>query len=729
MNTDMFRLSLQQMRDSDWALFEKMSSCFLVSEYEDIRTMAHPSGDGGRDSELFHSGQKPFIVFQYSISSDWRGKIGRTYRRLSKEFPEARFLIYMTNQVIGGKGDELKSKFMQKGLGLDIRDMNWFIERANTDPNRENSANEIVDKIARPFLRGEEIIEKASSPLSTKEAKAALLYLGLQLQDDLTAKGLTKVSFDALVRATLRPTDSNNRLTRGQIHEAIHRVLPSSDKIATTQYIDAALKRLAKRYIRWWQKDDTFCLTHEETIRIEERLANAENNKADFEECVLQECVHCLSDSTPYTDADIADIQIRVPRIIEKFMLHQGEEFAAAVRADRLNRISYKELLDIILADIDQFRPQTELLANYPKLLSTIIQNLMGNASASTCSYLRRLSNSYTLLSFLNQTPDVQAATRKLFSHGKVWLDTTVLLPLFAEQLQDDENSRKFSTIFGICSEMGVEFRVTTGIIQEVNAHMNKALSCSRHQPASWVGRVPYLYHYYLQTGKPGEDFSKWVSLFRGDARQEDDLAQFLQDEMHIQLENLEAELDDVPNELRWAADRLWTEAHKKRRKDGVALDDDTIRILIKHDIETYLGVYARRQNETVSELGYKHWLLTFDKNAWAVRDALRQEFQKDAPGSPLLSITFLINSMNFGPARSRAQEMSKITLPVLLDIEMKESMPHDILVIADSVRKEHEGLPEYVIRRKVRDAIDYARKRKACTEPEEESENEPTEN
>ena len=45
----------------------------------------------------------------------------------------------------------------------------------------------------------------------------------------------------------------------------------------------------------------------------------------------------------------------------------------------------------------------------------------------------------------------------------------------------------------------------------------------------------------------------------------------------------------------------------------------------------------------------------------------------------------------------------------------MSESMPHDILGIADRVRNENEGLPEYVIRRKVRDAIDRARRRKGC--------------
>jgi hypothetical protein len=43
-------------------------------------------------------------------------------------------------------------------------------------------------------------------------------------------------------------------------------------------------------------------------------------------------------------------------------------------------------------------------------------------------------------------------------------------------------------------------------------------------------------------------------------------------------------------------------------------------------------------------------------------------------------------------------------------------SMPQDILKLADDVRRENEGLPEYVIRRKVRDAIDRARRGRSCS-------------
>jgi len=79
------------------------------------------------------------------------------------------------------------------------------------------------------------------------------------------------------------------------------------------------------------------------------------------------------------------------------------------------------------------------------------------------------------------------------------------------------------------------------------------------------------------------------------------------------------------------------------------------------------------------------------------------------------MSLDFLINNLAFGPERYKLKRSQEQVLPIVLDIEMSESMPQDILQIADDVRKDNEGLPEYVIRRKVRDAIDNARRRRGC--------------
>lgn len=714
MNINLFKMALERLEPSDWAHFEKLCSSFLIPEFPNLRTMAHPSGDGGRDSELFSSERESFIVAQYSIADDWKSKIRQTVDRLLSTFPNVRILIFMSNRQIGGHADELKRELLNKGISLDTRDKNWFIERASLDGNRESAALELIDRIAKPYLAGEGIINKKTSPLSSGEARAALVYLGLQWQDDILDKGLTKLSFDALVRAALRHTHSEKRMSRNEIHAAVKSAISAEDQDVLIRHIDAALVRLTKRYIRHWKKEDEFCLTHDEHQRILVLLAEMDNQEVSFIETVSNHCVECLNEITGSDSGDLEDLKIRVPRVIEQLLFLRGEVFVTAVLTDQLSRFGLDDLSDIIIRDLDRHPKSSSIIQHYPKIILSAIKGLLAQPDVPMQLYLRRLSTSYTLLSLLNQTPDVQSATKKLFSQGKVWIDTTVLLPLIAEQLEDKQQ-RRLSKIINTCRNAGTEFKVTNGVIQEIIAHMNNAIACSQITSGTWRGRVPYLYYHYLHTGQSRDDFRKWISLFRGSERPEEDLLSFFTEFYGFECVDLEDAARKVDEKFRWAVDRLWSDAHKRRRKNSQQSDEATTQLLIKHDVETYLGVIALRQGEEVSELGYRHWLLTLDTNAWDIRDTLKQEFPDKTSPSPLLSLSFLVNNITFGPDRRLLGKSDELSVPLILDLEISESMPYDILEIADRVRRENESLPEYVIRRKVRDAIDKARRHRGC--------------
>jgi len=711
-NNNLFRFALERLKASDWNVFEELASSFLVPEFSQLRTMAHPSGDGGRDSELFQCEGNSFITFQYSVRKDWKQKIKETVERIKDEFPNICILTYLSNQQIGGQADGLKGELLKNDLSLDVRDKNWFLERANLGEVREQAAEKLIDEIARPYLSGEQVINKPTSALSSGEAQAALLFLGMQWQDDITDKGLTKLSFDALVRAALRHSHTDNRMNRSEIHRTIQNSLPSTDRDKLRQLIDSALARLTKRYIRHWKKEDEFCLTQAEHQRILTHIATKEIEEVSFNEEIKRHCEKFLVEIENANETDLIDLQERIPRVIEKLLLRKGEAFVLSVMSGELRRFGFEHLTDIIIDDLSNHLPNNNIRHHLPEIISETISNLLTQPEESTQKYLRRLSDSYTLFSFLRETPDVQSATRKLFSYGKVWLDTTVLLHVFAEQIEEDETQRKFSQLFLKCREVGIELYVTPGIILEINKHMNKARSCSDYQPSSWQGHTPYLYYQYLHAGKPASEFSKWLSLFRGNDQVDDDISQYLFEVFGIERVGLLEEATKVDENLRWAAERFWSNAHTERRRYEQQ-DDAITQQLIKHDLETYLGVIALRQKEQVTELGYRHWLLTLDSIAWKIRDLLKSEFPENIPPSPLLSLDFLINNLTFGPDRRQLTRSEEQSLPIVLDIEMSESMPLDILEIADKARRDNEGLPEYVIRRKVRDEINRTRRRR----------------
>jgi hypothetical protein len=118
-------LALERIRAEDWHKFERYASAFFVSEFPDIRTMASPNGDDGRDAEIFQPAGNSNIALQYSVTANWKTKIKQTVKRLGEVGRKPVLLIYATNKLIGADADDIKrDMLLNAGLVLDVRDIN-----------------------------------------------------------------------------------------------------------------------------------------------------------------------------------------------------------------------------------------------------------------------------------------------------------------------------------------------------------------------------------------------------------------------------------------------------------------------------------------------------------------------------------------------------------------------------------------------------------------------------
>jgi len=266
MSSKRLELALEKLTPASWERFEHFASEFLSSEFPDLRTVASPAGDEGRDGELFSPAGDTTQVLQYSVAEDWRGKIRKTATRISQTIPTAQLLIYATNQQIGAEADDLKKELRQKyRLHLDIRSRSYFVERHRKDAQTEAAAEELAKDVVDPWLTSEGLLAQRSVVLESGEAKAAHVYLSLQLRDEAQDKGLTKISFEALVRSVLIRTSAEPRMKREEIKRKVRQLLPNDASNRVDQLTDSALTRLTKRAIRYYPKTDEFCLTHEST--------------------------------------------------------------------------------------------------------------------------------------------------------------------------------------------------------------------------------------------------------------------------------------------------------------------------------------------------------------------------------------------------------------------------------------------------------------------------------
>jgi hypothetical protein len=716
---NLFELALVQLKPADWEHLERLASQFLVVEFPALRTMANPEGDQGRDSELFCPDGDPTVCLQYSVSNDWATKIKKTNKRLNKTFPGVKLIVYATNHVIGARADELKKLLLKEGRFLDVRDQRWFLERQDSHTQRSIAANEIIDRIAMPYIKEYDSRKSAISPLQNLEARTALTYIALQLHDDQQGKGLTKVCFDALVRAALRNSSNTHPVSRSDIQANVLKALPSVDSTTIEPLVDASLERLRKSVIAYDGTTDVFFLRQEESARIKARLADTAVLDSKFKSFLGVLCIEFLSENdVTVNPKDIEDLQTRIPRIIETLCLQNGEQFVTAVNAGKIDVVITDQLNTIVFNDLTANRYRSTGVGRYPQLIQHVIRAVATTDHEATRAYLKGIAMSYTLLAFLKQTPDVQKATKRIFSHGKIWLDTSVLLPLFAEQLLEPGERRTYQTIVEACSREGDELFIIRGVLDEINHHMQNCLHCLANR-TEWRSHLPYLLAQYIKTGRALSGFRDWIDGFRGQNDPKEEIELYLKQEHGITVHDLNEAADEVDDRVAAAVDRLWTASHAERRP---AADPAVSKLLTTNDVTMYLGVMGLRLKNPASEWGPRYWLLTKDTVAWRVRGKLKEEFPDADPKSPLLSLSFLINAIEFSPNRAGLDQSIEVRLPTILDIEFEDADAVGLMTVAEDVRKANDGLPERLIQRKVRDAITQARRHTWREEPEQES-------
>lgn len=712
MSRPRFEFALEHIRPSEWELLEQLASTFLTSEFSSLRTIAWPSGDGGRDGQLFSPTDEPGVMIQYSVTKDPAAKIRNTAETISTNFPTVSLLIYATSQAMDpGLVDSLKKELRtQYRLALDVRDRRWFLDRQHGSPANEFAAEELAKRIVDPYLASKSVYENKGQALSQYESQVAFVHLTLQRRDDDNGKGLTKTCFEALVHAVLRDTHSESRLARSEIHRRVISITQGHESAKVVRLVDAALKRLTKKQVRHWTKEDEFCLTHDERTAVNNRLAEYEVANTTFER-EIEDAIDASARAQGWRKVDDRSALVtRVRRLLERLLLKRGEAFAGTAIRSAPIEITEDEAATLIADDFTHFPATGKYKARIVAVTKSALSRLLEAPSSEAVAFLRGMSDAYTLMAFLRQTPDVQSVVIKMFSHGEIWLDTNVLLPLLAESLCSDD-SRQYSHLLRAARDAGVALRCTEGVLEEVERHINRARVCATNA-TEWRGPIPFLYSAFVWSAKPG-GFASFAEQFIGASRPLDDLAAYLNEEHGILRGSMEDEVLRVDPELRRVAEAYWRDVHEGRRGTHGELDPMTMNRLISHDVENCLGVIHRRGSESASIFGFKTWWLSLDAAAFRALRVISHEVGAKVPiPGAALSPDFLATYLALGPARRLLTRNAATTLPIILDMTAARSVPRELVSAAAAVRDTLASLPERVRSRRIRDALDAARRK-----------------
>lgn len=695
---DRFNLALSELGSSDWQHFEQLSSAFLATEFASVRTMASPGGDGGRDAELYAFEGFSKVMVQYSVQENWIKKIKDTVKRLKETFPDKNNLVFLSSREIGAQADGLVSSLRADGYYLDVRDKSWFLDRMGLDDQRRDAAVNLARLIVDPLLARKGIIADGSA-LAGQQAKTALVFLELQSRDEDSSKGLTKACFESLIRASLVGTDQNNKISRDEIHAKIHSYLPRHSLHQLSPFIDSALERMSKRVIKR-HPGQLYHISNDEAERTKDRLAGL----ALLDNAFIDDVSDITHDYHGGDQSKRFEIAKLVRNVIEMYFYRLGEEFAQSLTNDKDVPLHHDQLKNIAI----EVAPKGKALEreSWVDYLYRVTLNTLATPSEKTTELFKAMSNGYTLFAFLEEVPDVQKVTKKLFSQATLWLDTSVVLPLIAE-FAYPAGARPFTDMMVQLGRSGQKAVITRGIIEEVERH----LSLSRTyvlKRQEWEGRVPYVYQRYILAGKRPDMFSSWIENFMGDHRPIDDLADFFFDLAKIQLVD-PVSSNDLNPELISEIREYWHGITEKRRGE-LANPMNSFR-LAEHDIENYLSVLAERKNVNAhSAYGYSSWIVTLDSAAWSLRNNVSADIKKLIGHNPIISIDFLLKHLSFGPRRDQVSSSDGYLR--IFQATMFEGMSTELITAAEQIRAACGALPERQIQRRIRDGLDMQRMR-----------------
>ena len=289
--------------------------------------------------------------------------------------------------------------------------------------------------------------------------------------------------------------------------------------------------RLTKRAIRHYPKTDEFCLAHEEVQRVTEYIADQELAEAALKS-EMQSAVAGARAPSGTSAPDPSVVAHRLRRIIDKCLFDRAESFASAVRAGDMKEFATDHLDKIVIDDLRQSPAVKGTAETDPAWLGAIAREVLSEPGEAIQAFLRDLADAYTVLAFLRHTPDVQSAVEKIFSYGQIWLDTSVILPLLAEELFEEHEGR-FQQMCRVARQAGIEFFVTSGVGEELDRHIERAIFCSQ-KSNNWEGDYPFLFEAFLQMGRSPVEFQGWAEMFRGPNRPLGDLLEFLEERFGI---------------------------------------------------------------------------------------------------------------------------------------------------------------------------------------------------
>ncbi|OGW45276.1 MAG: hypothetical protein A2Y66_08830 [Nitrospirae bacterium RBG_13_41_22] len=678
-------------RIDDGFIFENFCKSYLskILGYEFI-----PVGgikDRGIDGleHLFSRKGHEKILYQFSIEKDCEAKIKKTCNKLEENNIEYDQLTYVTNQD-PKKIDLIIDKIIQLyNKPIRIFGVKWLSAHVNDSKSTIEAYKTFIDSYLHEFNK------PGKSYVVGNLIDDPRLFVFLRQQWDVYRKDLEldKILADTLILYALEDTDPDKGIikTEEEIFQRITSLLKYDPKLLQP-VVKKRLKVLSKkptRKIKYHSRLGGYLLPYETRIELQKRNIEDSILHENFKKEVEEKFKNYLKDA----EVKVKDCLGLIETLLNQLYYQQGIEFADFILHSVSKESFEKSLPELVSRVVDESSLVTKNRENVKTALLMTIRDVVYNGTHEQKVFLRKLSNTYTMLFLAHCDPKITTFFSSLASNLNIYVCTSILIPAMSEYYLDTINRRHWNLLQS-AHEAGISLVINETILHELAAHFKKITSIYDGQYKDceylYTDEIDILYideimlraYFYSKMRGQTSSFSDFVDNFVSpDLRNiEDDLLIWLKDTFGIKYVtdgSLKIKIDQ--NEFDILSQKL--EAEKKTPRQA------------KTDAKLILTIFRIREmnNEKTDSgvFGFKTW--------WLSKDVITQRelsslFEGKYKTSCYIRPDFLYNYISLTPRTYEVDEAYREIFPTLIGINISYHLPKELTDFVHQQIKEHKS-------------------------------------
>jgi hypothetical protein len=657
----------------------------------------HDGGSDGFESNIYElESGRAGVYYQFSVQKTIESKITQTVKRLQAFGRTLKTLVYVSSNLIP-HSDVVEDRLSDNlGIRIRIRDGKYIAVHIN-----DSIGTQAAFKNHLAYLT--EYLKQvgASKVISKVDASDPSVYVFLQqeVQNRLGNNNLLQTVADSLVLWALNGTDpqKNIFMTREDIQKKIIEMIPWSAQFIKGQ-LDGRLKALSAkkgtsgREVRWYRKEDKFCLPLQTRLIIEEENTNDEALRID----VRYEFQKTIIEEKKYKEQEAEWAAKVAMRTIELFFEKQGLAFASFLEDKEIGNIPnvVGERVDDAL---EEFNVPAENLPAVKDAAMVALGQAFYNSSEKQRYFLYNLSRTYVLLFTLKAEPRIIEYFQAMTSNFTLHVEADIIVRALTERYLEPED-QMCRNMLKIASEAGVALILSEPVLIEVCNHIKATHNefvreFSEIEPyitrdmARHCNKIlirTYFYAKELKKTRGWRDFvNQFVTLDKINNRKgEDELKGYLVNQFNFNfVPTSELEEYAVLEKVNALASTLVQMGIKKNQE--LAYND----ALLVH------AVYGLREfnHETsrVSQYGYTTW--------WLTQETLIQKYTVELVrkngAKYIMRPDFLLNFLALSPKKAEVIRSFRSIFPSTIGLQMGHRMREETFSLTLEKVKEWRGL------------------------------------